>query len=911
MDMDERLAELERRLNEAERGREDAEHKLEDAEHKLEDAEHKLEDAERKLDDAEAQTQPTTWFEFLTLCHNLVYMKIRVQTNPLLASTGAVANVTGKCYPRYLRPWKEFNQLHEEMFKNLEGILGQQRLMPSSMGLEMQARRVKRGRKLASEEDLKRFALLALEGCVDDALDRLLVPGEAGDEGAPPIYAQILPMVRDISFHSYPYGVVSTDSDEEEQELALQAQSFTADFQAVPSGGQEGQRQQGEQGTQPQGQNRNQNSRSASSKTKLNIRDDRPAYLGALAIAKRDIDAAQERAEEEKERRETSQSRPKKRMSPERTKLHPDLWCFRHNDDDSMVPLFVIEYKAAHKVDNEALRNVLRSTRAETLMEDSIRSINGKRISKEPPANEVDIAKILTQAFDYMVDYGLQYGYVSTGLSLVFLFLDPTEPTTVYYHLEQPKTDVMSTDRAGLKHTAVALIMTFVHLSLGGEYMKQSWKKQAKEDLRRWPDPYDDMAGASSGSASDEGGKPTGPPNLVALSAQTMLPPGGTHAGQTSCRDTAKDPNKRRHMGDDSDGEDNGSGGGDSTYQGRRTHSAGTDSRRNTRSTARKGEQPETQDDGMAACQVGPPTQATQLVPAWTFSADTVLTPTLPYCSQACLLGLKHGGPLDPRCPNYSLHRQMNPQDGYANPTTKKHPISATEFCSKLVEQLGRTMDEDCHSLERYGMFGATGALFKVALRAYGYCIVAKGVQRPHRPRLDLEALAYARLEACQGALVPVYLGIIDLQDEYHNMFGAHFAHMMVLSYCGASLWHVHRGIQQQAAARQRQTTGDGSADGEAEAQTKMLLEEQQRTLTEIAPYGIDHGDIRPENLVWNEDLGRVMVIDFDRAVLRDALEAEKRRERQREKERVRKRRLATDGSGLPATKRRAEVKAE
>lgn len=53
------------------------------------------------------------------------------------------------------------------------------------------------------------------------------------------------------------------------------------------------------------------------------------------------------------------------------------------------------------------------------------------------------------------------------------------------------------------------------------------------------------------------------------------------------------------------------------------------------------------------------------------------------------------------------------------------------------------------------------------------------------------------------------------------------------------------------------------------------------------------------------------MVIDFDRAVLRDPLEAEKRRERQREKERVRKRRLATDGSGLPATKRRAEVKAE
>lgn len=213
---------------------------------------------------------------------------------------------------------------------------------------------------------------------------------------------------------------------------------------------------------------------------------------------------------------------------------------------------------------------------------------------------------------------------------------------------------------------------------------------------------------------------------------------------------------------------------------------------------------------------------------------------------------------MDPSCPNHSLHRQMK-QDEYANLTTNKHPISAAEFRSKMVEQLARTIDEDCHSLKRYGMFGGTGAMFKVTLGAYGYCLVAKGVQRQHRPRLDLESLAYECLESCQGALVPVCLGIIDLQDEYHNMFGAHFAHMMLLSYCGASLWHVNRDIQQ-AAARKRK--GDESADSEVEARPKMLLEEQERTLTDIAPYGIDHGDIRPENLGWNEDSGRVMVID-------------------------------------------------
>ena len=53
------------------------------------------------------------------------------------------------------------------------------------------------------------------------------------------------------------------------------------------------------------------------------------------------------------------------------------------------------------------------------------------------------------------------------------------------------------------------------------------------------------------------------------------------------------------------------------------------------------------------------------------------------------------------------------------------------------------------------------------------------------------------------------------------------------------------------------------------------------------------------------------MVIDFDRAVLREALEAERKRERQRERERARKKCLAIDGSGLPATKRRTEMKVE
>ena len=48
---------------------------------------------------------------------------------------------------------------------------------------------------------------------------------------------------------------------------------------------------------------------------------------------------------------------------------------------------------------------------------------------------------VLTQLFSYMIEFGVKYGYVSTGEAFLFLQV-PDDPTVAYYHLSQPNIDV-------------------------------------------------------------------------------------------------------------------------------------------------------------------------------------------------------------------------------------------------------------------------------------------------------------------------------------------------------------------------------------------------------------------------------------------------------------------------------------
>ncbi|KAL9122915.1 MAG: hypothetical protein Q9187_000527 [Circinaria calcarea] len=193
------------------------------------------------------------------------------------------------------------------------------------------------------------------------------------------------------------------------------------------------------------------------------------------------------------------------------------------------------------------------------------------------------------------------------------------------------------------------------------------------------------------------------------------------------------------------------------------------------------------------------------------------------YCTQECLLGLVRGMVLDKRCPNVMLH------SGHTN----WHAIDGQEFMRLVRSQLKDDLDNNCEPL---GLQGARGALFKLTLASHGYVFVGKGTVRAFVPALSWEGSMYQKLRRLQGTAVPVYLGNIQLAHRYYLDVDVRISHMLLMSWAGAIV----------------EETIDG--------------QEIRRTVEEVQAEGVDQGDVRMANLLWNPERKRVMLIDFERA---------------------------------------------
>ncbi|KAF1992918.1 hypothetical protein P154DRAFT_528154 [Amniculicola lignicola CBS 123094] len=198
------------------------------------------------------------------------------------------------------------------------------------------------------------------------------------------------------------------------------------------------------------------------------------------------------------------------------------------------------------------------------------------------------------------------------------------------------------------------------------------------------------------------------------------------------------------------------------------------------------------------------------------------------YCTQNCLLGLINGGPLDMSCPNVRDHGQSH------------HQINRSTFLTCIRQQLSRDLDTDCKPVS---LPGACGVLFRVRLKSHGYVVAAKCTPVDFVPRLRHEATVYDVLRSIQGIHVPVHLGNIDLATPYFYEGICELVHMMFLSFGGKQ-------ISQCLTTRNR----------------PLITKEVHNSAKAIHSLGILHKDLEPRNILWNEETGRVMVIDFERA---------------------------------------------
>ncbi|CAK7274070.1 hypothetical protein SEPCBS119000_005980 [Sporothrix epigloea] len=160
-----------------------------------------------------------------------------------------------------------------------------------------------------------------------------------------------------------------------------------------------------------------------------------------------------------------------------------DQFCIYTTADGSSVVKVAIEFKAPHKLTFDLVKDGYTSE-----IHPDRDVINKKGNDIEFKSREL-AAAVVTQLYSYMIPRGIQYGYISTGETYVFLHI-PDDPTIVYFYKSVPSVDVRNNDELRLRKTAVARVFAFVLKSLLVEPPPQSWHDAAAE-LTTWPEEYD------------------------------------------------------------------------------------------------------------------------------------------------------------------------------------------------------------------------------------------------------------------------------------------------------------------------------------------------------------------------------------------------------------------------------------
>ncbi|KAK8118323.1 uncharacterized protein PG998_002949 [Apiospora kogelbergensis] len=215
--------------------------------------------------------------------------------------------------------------------------------------------------------------------------------------------------------------------------------------------------------------------------------------------------------------------------------------------------LYINEYKAPHKITPQHLRVGLRS------MDIYKEVVNRATIptAADPEAlfqyhSERLVAAAITQTFHYMIEGGLEYGLVTTGEAIVFLKVDWSDPTTLQYHLAEPRAEVVAHPRDARYCTAVSQMLAFSLLALdysqGRRYHRQDEREAVMSSLKTWsedvetilksipvdqrkapssspayePDPYSDVDRSPCMSRKRKPRKPPG--NMTRIGVPTHSP---------------------------------------------------------------------------------------------------------------------------------------------------------------------------------------------------------------------------------------------------------------------------------------------------------------------------------------------------------------------------------------------------
>ncbi|CAG8883863.1 unnamed protein product [Penicillium salamii] len=461
----------------------------------------------------------------------------------------------------------------------------------------------------------------------------------------------------------------------------------------------------------------------------------------------------------------------------------PDQFCIHRVDGNTATLLTTVEYKPPHKLPVSTLRIGLRPM---DLWKDMVKSnkIPTNKEAKLKYNAERLACSAIVQEYHVMIQEGLEYSYVSNGIARVLLRVPYDDPSTLYYFLCDPNSevdgdaeDVLQQPKTSVARTLCLCLMAFRSSARG-----QEWRNSTRPKLHLWTTGFDHIRSQIPKGELQQ---------TLAHSDSTVLDYTSPESG--------------------------------SAY-----------------------EPPSSPPDSPTTAARRLPTRSQGLQPSYilpicpTSRSSTGLGDNqgkqAPYsnaqfCTQRCLLGLQSGGALDDRCPNVVLHRRSKDD--------LQHPITSEDLVRLLKEQLDENIDR-CTPL---GGCGAYGAPFKLTCVVYGYTVVGKGTTSGLWKEVSREAQVYQILRKAQGSAVPIFLGTIDLAKIYFLHGAGEIRHMLVMGWGGESTASMEL--------------------------APWLRQEIRRSNKEIKALGIIHEDLRRDNVLWNEELGRALIIDFHRSTLK------------------------------------------
>ncbi|QKX63175.1 uncharacterized protein TRUGW13939_10344 [Talaromyces rugulosus] len=483
----------------------------------------------------------------------------------------------------------------------------------------------------------------------------------------------------------------------------------------------------------------------------------------------------------------------------------PDQFCIHRVDGTTNTLLTTVEYKPPHKLSVENLRVGLRPMDfgKEVVNKDKIPIDKNDKLKYNA---EQLVGSVLVQEYHVMIQEGLEYSYITNGLALVLLYVPYHDYSTLYYYHCEPKKDANLEDPDVFQQpvTAIARVLCLCLMSFHSQIRDQAWRNAARSQLDTWKTSFDHTR------------------SQIPEKELKVVPPDSDY---TSSEYTSSEYLPSSPLPPTSGP----------------TRPVPTRSRSNCApmETTSRGEQTESSDSeagpapsrkrGFSQILSSPPNQRSSTRPVnSTPPSGNQHQHAARFCTQRCLLGLQQRDALDNLCPNVHLHRQDQEDN--------RHCIDTKRLVKLLKVQLDQDLDHNCTP---FGACGSYGAPFKITCATYGYTVVGKGTTSKLWKEVSSESEIYQVLQKVQGSAVPVFLGTIDLRMTFFLHGAGEIRHMLLMGWGGESI-----------GAEQRVT----------------LRHEISRSRRQIRKLGVIHQDLRLDNMLWNDELKRVLIIDFHRS---------------------------------------------